>query len=139
MAHRWDQTADGESLTVSRYGPVEIPIARPRSGLLSHEAARAALRRGYAVQFYCGYTDARALAARIAGPVLPVDVWYTERNGDPIAMMVPAGTPAIELPSRALDYMALRWIAPEDDFDGPTQSVPARFRECGNAEATRDA
>ncbi len=44
------------------------------------------------------------------------DVWYTERNGDPIVCVVPGGTPQEELPDTAMNYMAIEWIDPNKDF-----------------------
>lgn len=68
---------------------------------------------GTAVQGYCSYRESRAWAQR-AGVEDVADVWYTERNGDPITMFVPKGTPYEQLPDMAMDYIVFGWERPED-------------------------
>jgi hypothetical protein len=65
----------------------------------------AILAQGKAVQYY-KFTEPLETVERIG---LQCDVWYTERNGDPIAMLVPVGTPPSELPRRAMSYHAIVW------------------------------
>lgn len=78
---------------------------------------------GKCFQGYCTYDG---LTARMHEKYGPCDVWYTERNGDPIGMVCPEGTPHERLPSSAMDYAALEWIKPEDDFGAGV--VPAVYR-----------
>lgn len=67
----------------------------------------AALAEGKAVQFYeMDYTTA---VARLSVEYPEADLWYTERNGDPITMLVPKGTPKEALPKTAMEYYALSW------------------------------
>ena len=44
------------------------------------------------------------------------DVWYTERNGDSIGMLVPKGTPFNQLPKICIDYIVIEWIDPDKEF-----------------------
>lgn len=82
------------------------------------------LQEGKALQgFVMGWRHLRAWAATIVGAV-PHEVWYTERNGDPIVMLLPAGTPPERFPPHAMDYIAFEWIHPEDDFGGPRSVHP---------------
>ena len=80
-----------------------------------------ALSNGKAIQFYGSHVS---LKQSMKEEFPTADVWYTERNGDPIAMLVPAGTHTDLLPSVAMDYMALEWIDPDKDFG--TGVMPAR-------------
>jgi hypothetical protein len=83
---------------------------------------RDALKSGKACQFYC--MDYPTLKQRMAAEYPEADVWYTERNGDPIGMLVPKGTPPELLPSVAMDYIAFEWIDPDKDFG--TGVVPVK-------------
>lgn len=74
---------------------------------------------------YCSYAGSREWAAEVCGDV-PHQVWYTERNGDPIALVMPADTLPEQFPSFALIYIVFGWIPPEDDFDSPRQVVPQK-------------
>lgn len=91
---------------------------RPRGGEIQvfvgpYDEWTAHLEAGEAVQFYASYVG---LKARFAESHPMAEVWYTERNGDPIAMLVPRGTEPSRLPSVALDYIAFEWIDPDNDF-----------------------
>lgn len=98
---------------------------------------REALASGRAVAGYCSYVNARSWAAKIAEGV-PHEVWYTERNGDPITLVVPVGTHADALPSFAMDYAVAQWIRPEDDFGVGVGVVPVKYRRTAhNTEAGR--
>ena len=73
----------------------------------------AQLAAGKAVQFYGSFSGLRTwCAAEFPG----AEVWYTERNGDGIAMLVPQATDEETLPSWALDYMAFEWVDPDAGF-----------------------
>jgi hypothetical protein len=97
---------------------------REKGGDGSDEYVVAELAAGRAVQF--NVMDYRKLKAWRDEQFPMADVWYTERNGDPIAMWVPKGTPAEELPEWALEYMAIEWIDPDKDFG--TGYRPLRWR-----------
>lgn len=73
----------------------------------------AALADGKAVQFYSGYFT---LKSRMQEQFPEANVWYTERNGDGIAMLVPKGIDNSKLPDVAMEYLAFEWIDPEKDF-----------------------
>jgi hypothetical protein len=73
----------------------------------------AALAEGKGVAFMHSYEGLAAAAARFWPEA---DVWYTERNGDPIALLVPRETPKQDLPNAALGYRILEWIHPEGEF-----------------------
>jgi hypothetical protein len=89
-----------------------IEVSPWRDG--SDEYVLTELSFGRGVQFYC--MDYRKLKAWRDEKFPEADIWYTERNGDPIGMWVPKGTPPEELPDMALDYMAIEWIDPDKDF-----------------------
>lgn len=73
-----------------------------------------ALAKGSAVQFYeMNYMTA---VARLSKEYPEADLWYTERNGDPITMLVPKGTDTNKLPSVAMDYLAFEWIKHDSEF-----------------------
>lgn len=76
---------------------------------------RAALAAGKAVQFYS--MDHRELKGWVNAQYPEADIWYTERNGDPIGMLVPKGTPREELPDWALGYIVFEWIDPDGEFN----------------------
>lgn len=80
------------------------------------------LNAGFAFQGIC---SCHGLTERLKARFGPCDVWYTERNGDPIGMVCPEGTPHEKLPSVAMEYLAFEWIKPEDDFGGGV--VPAIY------------
>ena len=61
-------------------------------------------------QGYCGYKTATTIKHENPSH----KVWYTERNGDPITMI--CGSDIKDLPNYAMEYAALEWIDPEDDF-----------------------
>lgn len=88
----------------------------------------AALASGKAVQFY--ELDYRTAKARMSERYPEADVWYTERNGDPITMLVPKGTSIDVLPSVAMDYMAIEWIDPDREFG--TGTIPRRWHRIVN-------
>lgn len=88
---------------------------------------REALRSGKAIVGHCGFTCSREWAAKVAGET-PHEVWYTERNGDSITLIVPAGTQPDQFPGMALGYMVARWIKPEDEFGAGCGVVPVRWR-----------
>lgn len=73
-----------------------------------------ALRQGKAVQFY--EFDYRTAIERYSVDYPEADLWYTERNGDPITMLVPKGTPHDQLPSVAMDYIVFEWIRHDQLF-----------------------
>ena len=79
---------------------------------LDEEECRQALKSGKAVQFY--EFDWKTATERHKACFPDIDVWYTERNGDPITMLVPAGTPKELLPDMAMEYIAFRWDTPEN-------------------------
>jgi hypothetical protein len=85
-----------------------------------------ALRRGAAVQFYEGNygTAIKRLSERFPG----CEYWYTERNGDPITMVVPAGTHHDALPSVAMGYMAFEWIKHDADFGTGVRPLKVRLQ-----------
>lgn len=85
---------------------------------------RAALAAGKAIQFY--EFDFRSAIDRLQGRFPGCEYWYTERNGDPISMVVPAGTPNERLPSTAMTYAALEWIKHDKDFGSGV--VPMKWR-----------
>jgi hypothetical protein len=95
---------------------------RVHEGYDREGSAHEALRAGKAVAMYCGFDNARKLAAEVARD-LPHDVWYTERNGDPITLVVPAGTPAERLPRRAQGYIIFGWESPEYPTSGEQVSM----------------
>jgi hypothetical protein len=104
----------------------EIEVAeRTKDGRDFFEFAREALDGGKAVQYYC--MGHKTLKADIAAKMPSADVWYTERNGDSIACLVPKGTSPERLPSHAKDYAALEWIDPDKDFGSGV--VPLKYRE----------
>lgn len=43
-------------------------------------------------------------------------VWYTERNGDGIGMLVPHAVEGLNMPTVAMDYIAFEWICPDKEF-----------------------
>lgn len=45
------------------------------------------------------------------------DYWYTERNGDPIGLLVPKGTDPLDLPNHAMSYIVIEWIDPDGEFN----------------------
>lgn len=71
---------------------------------------------------YCDYTKAREWAASVCSE--PHDVWYTERNGDAITLVVAAGTKPEDLPKTAKWYVVLEWIQPEWEFGDPRTVRP---------------
>ena len=81
-----------------------------------------ALAEGKAVQFYC--MDYYTLKPWAQTNFPEAEVWYTERNGDSIAMLIPKGTRPERFPSVALDYIAFEWIDPDKDFG--TGVVPGK-------------
>lgn len=82
----------------------------------------AALAKGCAVQFYeMNYMTA---IERLSKEFPEADLWYTERNGDPITMLVPKGTDTDRFPSVAMGYIAFEWIKHDKDFG--TGVVPRR-------------
>lgn len=89
-----------------REGEINV-FAGPKEEWAAHLAA------GEAVQFYAGYVG---LKGWCANEFPQADVWYTERNGDGIGMLVPHGMDTLRLPTVALDYMAFEWIDPDKDF-----------------------
>lgn len=89
------------------------------------EVSKETILSGKAFCGYCSYPDARAWAAEVCGDA-PHQVWYTERNGDPIVLVMPADTLPKQFPSFACIYVVFRWIPPEDDFDSLRQVVPLK-------------
>ena len=69
---------------------------------------------GCGVAFY--EADYPTANKRYAEQYPEADNWYTERNGDPITLLVPKGTPPEELPPMAMDYFVMVWIDPDYDF-----------------------
>ena len=78
------------------------------------EEVKKIIADGKAVQFYC--FDYKTLKERMNEKYPEADVYYTERNGDSIAMLVPKGTDVKLLPTVAMDYIAFEWIDPDKDF-----------------------
>ena len=76
--------------------------------------ARKALEEGKAAQFY--ESDYRTALDRYALEYPDAECWYTERNGDPITMLVPKGTAPGQLPKTAMYYQAFEWIKPDAEF-----------------------
>jgi hypothetical protein len=74
----------------------------------------AAIADGNGVVFY--EFNYRTANARYSEAYPGADVWYTERNGDPITLLVPKGTPTDLLPDEAKGYLILEWINPDKDF-----------------------
>lgn len=93
------------------YNATKIKIGRDPNERDYHKI----LAAGQAVQFYT--MDYTTLKQCMAKEYPEADVWYTERNGDPIAMLVPKGTPPEKLPTTAMCYMAFAWIDPDKDFN----------------------
>jgi len=79
------------------------------------EVGTNAIANGKALAGYCCFVEARHWASKISEGV-PHDVWYTERNGDTITLVVPKGTEGKRLPNSALGYFIIEWIPPEADF-----------------------
>jgi hypothetical protein len=70
----------------------------------SPEEGRAILAAGKAFAGYVGgFKLLRAFVAEQFGD--GCEVWYTERNGDPIGLVVPLGLDPARLPSRAMIYL----------------------------------
>lgn len=74
----------------------------------------AELGAGKSVSLYC--LDYRTLKKEMSDAFPMADVWYSERNGDGIALLVPNGTPETELPSHAQGYGIFEWIDPDKNF-----------------------
>jgi hypothetical protein len=92
----------------------------------SPEEGRAILAAGKAFAGYVGgFKLLRAFVAEQFGD--GCEVWYTERNGDPIGLVVPLGLDPARLPSRAMIYFILEWIRPEDEFGSGV--VPMVYRK----------
>lgn len=79
------------------------------------EWTKETLAQGKGCIGYVPFTTARADAKWLADGI-PHEVWYTERNGDPLTLVVPEGTPESELPNWAKGYMVFEWIRPENEF-----------------------
>lgn len=75
--------------------------------------AQQALAVGKCVQFFSGFVG---LKTRMAAKFPFADCWYTERNGDGIALLMPRNTHRARFPTWAMDYMAFEWIEPDKDF-----------------------
>ena len=71
------------------------------------------MAQGDQIAFYASFTY---LDGAIRSEFPEGDVWYTERNGDGIGLLVPKGTPGRDLPKRACGYWILEWIDPAKDF-----------------------
>jgi hypothetical protein len=90
----------------AREGEIKV-FAGPSEEWAAHLSA------GEAVQFYASYAGLKLWCAKLFPQA---DVWYTERNGDGIGMLVPRATDTSRLPSVALIYIAFEWIDPDKDF-----------------------
>lgn len=75
---------------------------------------------------YCSCLESRTWAAKVCGHV-PHQVWYTERNGDPITLVMPADVEPERFPSQAKIYFVFEWILPEDSFDSPRKVIPLKY------------
>lgn len=87
----------------------------PVVGSPANEEINGLLDEGKAIQFcwLSGGWEIKTFAESIG---VECDCWYTERNGDSIAMLVPCGTPKEKLPLTAMEYMAFNWY-----FEGTAQ------------------
>lgn len=87
---------------------------------------QAIINEGKAVAFYV--LDWHGLEEWIR-PIVPnCELWYTERNGDLIVLLVPVGLPHDAFPSFALSYATLEWIHPDWDFGDPRTVRPLYWR-----------
>jgi hypothetical protein len=77
------------------------------------EVSKSTIKRGDYFSCYCSYEDSRGFASLICGD-LEHEVWYTERNGDPITLVAPKGTQESELPRMCKGYIIFKWERPED-------------------------
>jgi hypothetical protein len=91
----------------------EIEVIPSWSNDMLADTVKQAFSEGRAVQFYASCVGLKDMARSIDPTA---QVWYTERNGDPIAMLCPAGTPSEALPSVAMEYVAFEWVDPDCDF-----------------------
>jgi hypothetical protein len=91
------------------------------------EVSKETILLGKAFCGYCSYPDSRKWAAKVCGDI-PHQVWYTERNGDPIVLVMPADTLPEQFPSFAFSYIVLRWMPPEDVFGSANDVVPIKWR-----------
>lgn len=82
-----------------------------------------ALASGKACQFY--EFDYKTAVERLSREYPEADYWYTERNGDPITMLVPKGTKHEHFPTVAMDYIAFRWEK-HDALPGGANWTPGR-------------
>lgn len=89
-------------------------IAVQRWDRKSDDWVVAQLERGLAVS--CYWLNWRTLKQYTLDRLPMADVWYSERNGDPIALWVPKDTPESELPDWAQDYNIFEWIDPDKEF-----------------------
>ena len=66
---------------------------------------------GNAVAGWCSYTHSERWAKENNA-----EAWYTERNGDPITLLVPKGTDPSKLPKWCKGYIIFEWIRPDKEF-----------------------
>lgn len=93
------------------------------------DSATHELAAGKALALYHSYVGLSEWAAT-NWPL--ADIWYTERNGDCIGLLVPKGTPTDCLPDWAKGYAILEWIHPDSDFGSgfrPAHPLRPQFTE----------
>lgn len=78
------------------------------------EDAPSIIKKGEGVQYYNVRFSINQLEKETKERFkeIEIDVWYTERNGDPICMVLPKGTPPENFPNYAMEYCALSWEHP---------------------------
>ena len=95
-------------------GEIKVRLEVVNDNTVTHVDRHAMLKSGYAVAFFC--MDHQALRA-VQGHEFPeADIYYTERQGDGIALLVPKGTAPDRLPSVACGYQIFEWIDPDKEF-----------------------
>ena len=53
---------------------------------------------------------------RLADKYGSTNIWYTERNGDGMACVMPEDATEKDLPSHACEYAVIEWIRPDKEF-----------------------
>jgi hypothetical protein len=87
-------------------------IDADRDGEDWRSAVNSALADGKGAVFY--EMDYRTAKVRYSALFPNAEFWYIERNGDPITLIVPKGTPREALPHEAKGYITFKGLGWED-------------------------